>query len=419
MTPERDRPDDDPRWPSSSWPSTCWPAGGTPSPAGSGCGRRPAGLATPAFGDEAGGRPHRRPLPRPRAGRRRPRSTPISTLAAAAELVGVDLSGRVLRRRRHAAADSASTSRLPIDDSRRPHARRLVGVRRRGDRRGDRHERRSRTTATTLQLWPEHFDVGGTVTVNGADAQPRGLAGRLVRARAVPLRRSVVRRPARRPGVLERAVRRRAAALPTSCRPTTGRGRPADGLTAGERTAAAERLRPLVSRQLSADGPSVGEHGGQAAGVQEHDVGARTPASGRRVAEQAGEPLAAVRVVEHPPAVHRRPTGSPRRRPPSARRSPGPSSGRRARRRRRTTSRRRRRPAPASRSASCATSGNPDVDALGDADRQHSAAASSWPSDRSSARPATSPACVPPLDDVCTTAAGVMPSARHCSTSST
>ena len=47
----------------------------------------------------------------------------------------------------------------------------------------------------------------------------------------------------------------------------------------------------------------LGEHGREAAGVEEDDLGARAPASGRSIAEQAGEALAGVCAVEDPASV--------------------------------------------------------------------------------------------------------------------
>ena len=84
------------------------------------------------------------------------------------------------------------------------------------------------------------------------------------------------------------------------------------------------------------------------------------------------------------------PTRSPRRRPWSARRSRRRASGRRPRRRRRR-SRRRRRPSSVERvpAASAATSGRPAIDTLGDADREH----------RAAARPARRPHQRPPGDE--------------------
>ena len=125
------------------------------------------------------------------------------------------------------------------------------------------------------------------------------------------------------------------------------------------------------------------------------------------VAEQARHALAAVDAVEHPAAVPRRPADGGVAGARSGSRSPRRSSRCRC-------TRRRRRPAtrlpPISSSVSPAKLddvGQPEVDALGDADREHLRHAR--PAARASARPATSPACVPPLDDVCTIAAGSKP----------
>lgn len=124
----------------------------------------PGGLATPMFGDGEVVRIDGDLLVHERGGEMR--VEPISTLAAAAELVGADLSADF-----DVGGDTPAVG--PIDD---PLALdggevlalgawwtfgvevidHVVGT---GPWRAD---------ATTLQLWPEHFDVGGTVTVDGA-----------------------------------------------------------------------------------------------------------------------------------------------------------------------------------------------------------------------------------------------------------
>src|SRR5688572_11124774 len=70
-----------------------------------------------------------------------------------------------------------------------------------------------------------------------------------------------------------------------------------------------------ASGTLPAPGPGrrtrgavVGEQGRGATGVDEDDLVARSPAAGGGVAEQAGEPLAAVRAVEDPATVAGGPT---------------------------------------------------------------------------------------------------------------
>ena len=122
----------------------------------------PGGVATPAFGDEVEVvRIDGDLLVHERGGDAR--VEPISTLAAAAELVGADLSTVF-------SAGGDTPELWPVDD---PLAVDAAEVRRFGawwsfgveviD-----HVTGTgpwRTTATTLQLWPEHFDVGGAVTV--------------------------------------------------------------------------------------------------------------------------------------------------------------------------------------------------------------------------------------------------------------
>ena len=114
-----DRPDRPPAWPSSDSPSTCWPAAGTPSPDGSACARRPAGW------------PRRRSVTSPEVVRidgrylvheRGDRATvePITTLAAAAELVGVDLSDE-FSVGDHTPPLSAVDEPVQIDDGPRSH----------------------------------------------------------------------------------------------------------------------------------------------------------------------------------------------------------------------------------------------------------------------------------------------------------
>ena len=162
---------------------------------------------------------------------------------------------------------------------------------------------------------------------------------------------------------------------------------------------------------------AAGEDGREAAGVDEHDVVAGAPAAGGGVAEEAGEALAGVGAVEHPAAVDGGPADAPRRRRASPRRSRDRASESSIS----TSSSGTAASTPISASASVArarTSGTPATTPLATPIASTSGRSSS-PSARSSARPATSPAWVPPLDDVCTTAAGVMPRARHCSTSST
>ncbi|MGI9029335.1 MAG: hypothetical protein ACR2HP_05035 [Ilumatobacteraceae bacterium] len=124
----------------------------------------PGGLATPAFGDEIEvGRMGGDLFVHERGGEAR--VEPISTLAAAAELVGADLSADF-----SVGGDTPALG--PVDDP--------LGI--------DGGQVRAlgawwafgvevidhvvgtgpwRAGATTLQLWPEHFDVGGAVTVGG------------------------------------------------------------------------------------------------------------------------------------------------------------------------------------------------------------------------------------------------------------
>ncbi|MGH9271694.1 MAG: hypothetical protein ACRDZ2_10525, partial [Ilumatobacteraceae bacterium] len=125
----------------------------------------PGGVATPAFGEEVEVvRIDGDLLVHERGSEAR--VEPISTLAAAAELVGADLSADF-----SAGGDTPPLG--PVDD---PLAVDAAEVRRLGawwafgveviD-----HVTGTgpwRTTATTLQLWPEHFDVGGAVTVESA-----------------------------------------------------------------------------------------------------------------------------------------------------------------------------------------------------------------------------------------------------------
>ena len=167
----------------------------------------------------------------------------------------------------------------------------------------------------------------------------------------------------------------------------------------------------LPSNESSADRRSPWrEDGRQPAGVDEHDVVAG--ASDRRRRCRAGRRSPCRCTCGRAPSRRARPpSGSPRPRRRSARRSRRRSSGRRS-----STS--------AGRSPTCGDTGElerlggerrdvgqSEHDALGDADRQHLGDGST-PPPASSARPATSPAWVPPLDDVCTIAAGVDPDAR-------
>ncbi len=83
---------------------------------------------------------------------------------------------------------------------------------------------------STIQLWPEHFDVGtGLDLGSGPGRQPRILAGGRLLRRSLRLRRSVGSRAAGRPRVLERVVRRDPAAVRRGWR-RGGRGFPAEGL---------------------------------------------------------------------------------------------------------------------------------------------------------------------------------------------
>ena len=101
------------------------------------------------------------------------------------------------------------------------------------------------------------------------------------------------------------------------------------------------------------------------------------------------------------------PSASPRRRPRSARRSRHRAS------RDRAAHRMRRRDPPDRPSNSSASPANPRMSGMPMftpfATPTANTSGTRWPSDRHSARPATRPACVPPLDDVCTTAAGLDP----------
>ena len=65
----------------------------------------------------------------------------------------------------------------------------------------------SASKPSTIQLWPEHFDAGCSVAIGpGADHRCNlgASPGDAHIRRALPLRRSVEQRPARRPGLLER-----------------------------------------------------------------------------------------------------------------------------------------------------------------------------------------------------------------------
>ena len=129
------------------------------------------------------------------------------------------------------------------------------------------------------------------------------------------------------------------------------------------------RIRIRAMRGSARRRAVLGEDGRQAAGVEEHDLGAGAPPSRGGVAEQAGEALAGVRPIEHPPAVHaaQRIASSPA---PSARRSRVRASGCRSRRRRRSTAASD--PTSAERLAGqLADVGHAEVDALGDADGEH------------------------------------------------
>jgi len=123
----------------------------------------PGGLATPAFGD---GPEVVRIDGRYLVHERGDRATvvPITTLAAAAELVGVDLSDE-FSVGAHTPPLSAVDEPVQLDED---HVRLLAawwgfGV----EVIDEAIVGTSAADAPTLQLWPEHFDVAGTVTVNG------------------------------------------------------------------------------------------------------------------------------------------------------------------------------------------------------------------------------------------------------------
>lgn len=124
----------------------------------------PGGLATPAFGDDIElVRIDGDLLVHERGGAAT--IEPISTLAAAAELVGVDLSTDF-------SVGTNTPALPPIDD---PLTLDQAAVRALGSWWAFGVEVIDnvvgtgswRNDTTTLQLWPEHFDVGATVTVGG------------------------------------------------------------------------------------------------------------------------------------------------------------------------------------------------------------------------------------------------------------
>ena len=123
----------------------------------------PGGLATPAFGDETEVlRIDGRYLVVERS--KTATVEPITTLAAAATLVGVDLSTE-FSVGDHTPPLEALDEPLPIDDS---HVRTLGAWWSFGVEVTDEVIAESPATdASRLQLWPEHFDVAGNVTVNG------------------------------------------------------------------------------------------------------------------------------------------------------------------------------------------------------------------------------------------------------------
>lgn len=125
----------------------------------------PGGLATPAFGDDIEViRVDGRFLVHERGGTAT--VEPISTLGAAAELVGADLSAEFT-----VGADTPSLTSidepLALDDG---HVRTVGAWWSFGAEVID--EAIGTTPAakspTVLQLWPEHFDLGGGVTVEGS-----------------------------------------------------------------------------------------------------------------------------------------------------------------------------------------------------------------------------------------------------------
>jgi hypothetical protein len=127
----------------------------------------PGGLATPAFGDDVETvRTSGRHLVVERAGA--VRASPVTTLDAAARLVGVDLAlDFAVGSDTPAQADPEEP--LAVDDA---AARALGGWWAFGTTVVDEVvATEPRVTApTSPQLWPEHFDVGCTVTLNGAAA---------------------------------------------------------------------------------------------------------------------------------------------------------------------------------------------------------------------------------------------------------
>lgn len=133
----------------------------------------PGGLATPAFGDDVEVvRTSGRHLVVERGGA--VLAAPVTTLAAAADLVGVDLS-----------VDFSVGDDTPaLGDPEQPLAVGDEAARAMGDWWAFGATvldelvaaEPSVTAATVAQLWPEHFDVGCTVTVGGpeVDAEPGG-----------------------------------------------------------------------------------------------------------------------------------------------------------------------------------------------------------------------------------------------------
>ena len=133
----------------------------------------PGGLATPAFGDETEVvRIDGRYLVLERGGTAT--VAPITTLAAAAELVGVDLSS-VFSVGADTPPLTALDELLPIDDG---HVRTLGAWWAFGAEVMDEAIAVSAVTeAARLQVWPEHFDLGGNVTVNGQKINLGAAAG--------------------------------------------------------------------------------------------------------------------------------------------------------------------------------------------------------------------------------------------------
>ncbi|HLM64873.1 MAG TPA: hypothetical protein VK306_11285 [Acidimicrobiales bacterium] len=133
----------------------------------------PGGIATPAFGDDIEiVRTSGRFLVVERSGFTT--SAPITTLAAAAELVGVDL-GLEFAVGGSTPPMAEPAAPLGVDDE---AARAVADWWAFGQSVIDEvaASTPSVTAATRVQLWPEHFDVGGTITVSGdggTDAGPR------------------------------------------------------------------------------------------------------------------------------------------------------------------------------------------------------------------------------------------------------